>query len=191
MRRSVPSGKSPQVGQRCGTILLALTIATTTVSTKRAPHPPCIDDTWACPMILSQLSSSARFQSSQTSFHDFPPRSSLDNPTTDEDLDRAYAAQQQSLLYESQDRILDGISGTVSTLKEQAGVMGREIFDQVGMLNDLESGIDASQGRLDRATKRMNDFIRKNKSEWGVHRLQLPMLQRVARKRLLSVRTVI
>jgi len=124
-----------------------------------------------------QIAGASRFQSSsQASFHDFPPRSSIDNPTTDDDLDRAYAAQQQSLLYESQDKMLDGISGTVSTLKQQAGVMGREIFDQVGLLNDLESGIDASQSRLDRATKRMNEFIRKNKnsaSSWTIFLLTI------------------
>lgn len=50
----------------------------------------------------------------------------------DGDLNRAYARQQQEFLVDSQDRILDGIAGTLGTLKSQAGVMGREILDQVG-----------------------------------------------------------
>ena len=82
--------------------------------------------------------------------HDFPP---------------SHGHQQQQFYMETQDRMLDSISGTVSTLKAQAGLMGREVLDQVGMLEDLEAGVDRSQNRLDRATKRMNDFIRKNKSE--------------------------
>lgn len=74
-------------------------------------------------------------------------------------------------MVESQDRVLDGISSTVSTLKAQAGTMGREILDQVGMLEDLESGVERSQGRLDRANERMRNFIRENAksgSSWTI-----------------------
>lgn len=87
------------------------------------------------------------------------------------DLHRAYAAQQQQVLVENQDRLLDGISSTVTTLKAQAGTMGREILDQVGLLDDLESGVDRSQGRLDRANQRMRQFVRDNArsgSSWTI-----------------------
>lgn len=90
-----------------------------------------------------------------------PGRSSHDG---DDDYDRSYATQQQSLLIEDQDRLLDGISGTVSTLRQQAGIMGTEILSQVGLLTDLESGVDRSQSRLDRANRRLEEFVRKNKS---------------------------
>jgi syntaxin 6 len=65
---------------------------------------------------------------------------------------------------ETQDKMLDTIGNTVSTLKAQAGLMGREVLEQVGMLEDLESGVERSQTRLDRASKKMNEFVQKNKS---------------------------
>ena len=83
----------------------------------------------------------------------------------DSNLNARYAHQQQSLLMESQDRILDGISSAVSTLKNQAGVMGREILDQVGLLDDIEGQVDRSQSKLERANQRMKHFVRKNKSK--------------------------
>jgi hypothetical protein len=43
--------------------------------------------------------------------------------------------------------------------------MGREVFDQVGMLEDLESGVENSQNRLDKANKKLKKFIQDNKSE--------------------------
>lgn len=88
-----------------------------------------------------------------------------DNEDDDPDFPPSHGHQQQQFYMETQDRMLDSISGTVSTLKAQAGLMGREVLDQVGMLEDLEAGVDRSQSRLDRAQKRMNDFIRANKSE--------------------------
>jgi hypothetical protein len=85
-------------------------------------------------------------------------------PPEEDEIPSTYAGQQQQFLYETQDRLLDGIGGTVSTLRQQATLMGGEVLHQVGLIDDLESGVDRSQGRLDRANKRMNEFIRKNKS---------------------------
>ena len=82
-----------------------------------------------------------------------------------------YAAQQQQYYMETQDKMLDTIGNTVSTLKAQAGLMGREVLEQVGMLEDLESGVERSQTRLDRASKRMNEFIQKNKSRFQCARM--------------------
>ena len=75
-----------------------------------------------------------------------------------------YAAQQQQYYMETQDKMLDTIGNTVSTLKAQAGLMGREVLEQVGMLEDLESGVE-------RASKRMNEFIQKNKSRFQCARM--------------------
>lgn len=43
--------------------------------------------------------------------------------------------------------------------------MGGEVLHQVGLLEDLESGVENSQNRLDRANKKLNRFIQQNKSE--------------------------
>ena len=125
------------------------------------------------PDIRSKSTPSSRFQASSASqLNTFPPdvpyRDDIDGDPPDEedtDLNARYAHQQQSLLLESQDRLLDGISTTVSTLKNQAGVMGREILDQVGLLDDVEGQVNRSQGKLERANQRMKEFVRKNKSK--------------------------
>ena len=124
---------------------------------------------------MFQPSSSSRFQSFHNSSNeDYPPAAPYrddiaedDEPGDgeDSDLNARYAHQQQSLLMESQDRLLDGISSTVNTLKNQAGVFGREILEQVGLVDDLEGQVDRSQGKLERANQRMKDFVRKNKSK--------------------------
>ena len=75
---------------------------------------------------------------------------------------------------ETQDKMLDTIGNTVSTLKAQAGLMGREVLEQVGMLEDLESGVERSQTRLDRASKKMNEFVQKNKSTSATFSLGTP-----------------
>lgn len=129
----------------------------------------------------SRPSSSSRFQSFHNSSNeDYPPAAPYrddiaedDEPGDgeDSDLNARYAHQQQSLLMESQDRLLDGISSTVNTLKNQAGVFGREILEQVGLVDDLEGQVDRSQGKLERANQRMKDFVRKNKnsgSSWTI-----------------------
>lgn len=90
----------------------------------------------------------------------YPP-----SPPPEDEMPSTYEGQQQQFLYENQNHLLDGVGRTVSTLKHQAGLMGEEVFNQVGMLEDLESGVENSQNRLDRANKNLNKFIQQNKSE--------------------------
>lgn len=66
--------------------------------------------------------------------------------------------------------MLEGVGRTISTLRNQASLMGHEVMDQMGMLGDLESGIDNSQSRLDRANKKLNRFIQQNKSRFVLGR---------------------
>ncbi|GAA99508.1 uncharacterized protein L969DRAFT_86768 [Mixia osmundae IAM 14324] len=75
-----------------------------------------------------------------------------------------YEHQQQAMLMHEQDRTMDSIGGVVGTLKEQASIMGQEIFSQVGLLGELDSHVDRTESRLQRATKRMNDFIRQEQN---------------------------
>jgi len=45
-------------------------------------------------------------------------------------------------------------------------VIGREELELTGrMLDDLDTRVDNTGSRLNRATKQLNDFIRKNESE--------------------------
>lgn len=63
-----------------------------------------------------------------------------------------------------QDRTLTEISGTVNLLREQARLMGSEVVDQNKLLYELDEHVDMTASRLERAQKKMNKFIRDNKS---------------------------
>ncbi|KAL8279257.1 hypothetical protein RQP46_008294 [Phenoliferia psychrophenolica] len=75
-----------------------------------------------------------------------------------------FEMEHQTLLITQQDRTLTDISGTVGLLREQAKVMGREVFDQNVMLEALEHDVDRTTGRLGKAQKRLQGFIRENQS---------------------------
>jgi len=78
-----------------------------------------------------------------------------------------------------QDDTLGVISGTLSTLVSQAGLIGQEVGEQSEyvyshltvvkltgrMLDDLDTRVDHTDSKLRRTTKQLNDFIRKNESE--------------------------
>lgn len=80
-----------------------------------------------------------------------------------------------------QDRTMDSIVGTLSTLAQQAGLMGQEIVEhneQVSfptistcmalliphvssrMLDDLEQGVDQTDSKLNDAMRKMRKFLR-------------------------------
>ncbi|KAK4053209.1 hypothetical protein OIO90_003983 [Microbotryomycetes sp. JL221] len=87
----------------------------------------------------------------------------------DDDFDglqdsEAYEMQHQTLLLEQQDRTLTDISGTVDMLRQQARVMGQEVYDQNLLLDDIDAHVDSTTNRLGRAQSKMNKFINDNKS---------------------------
>ena len=53
------------------------------------------------------------------------PRPTLDGDG--EDHQRQWAREEQQMMIQEQDRTIDTISGTLSTLAQQAGLMGQEI----------------------------------------------------------------
>ncbi|SCZ98501.1 BZ3500_MvSof-1268-A1-R1_Chr3-1g05425 [Microbotryum saponariae] len=68
------------------------------------------------------------------------------------------------LLIEQQDQTLTSISGTVEQLRAQAWTMGQEVYDQNAMLDELDRQVDATGTRLERAQRKMDRFIKANKS---------------------------
>ncbi|KAG8944711.1 hypothetical protein FRC04_001610 [Tulasnella sp. 424] len=64
------------------------------------------------------------------------------------------------MMMEHQDSMLNTIGGTLSTLVEQAGLMGREIGEHNDLLSNLEAGVDRTQSRLNGAMKKMQKLIR-------------------------------
>jgi len=94
-------------------------------------------------------------------------------PPADENEDHqaSWARQEQEMMIRDQDRTIDSISGTLNTIAQQAGLMGREITEHNEMLDDLEQGVTRSDQKLGDAMKRMRKFIRdteETKSGWCI-----------------------
>ncbi|SGZ32260.1 BQ5605_C064g12785 [Microbotryum silenes-dioicae] len=68
------------------------------------------------------------------------------------------------LLIEQQDQTLTSISGTVEQLRSQAWTMGQEVYDQNAMLDELDRQVDATGTRLEKAQRKMDRFVKANKS---------------------------
>ncbi|KAH7887080.1 t-SNARE [Phlebopus sp. FC_14] len=93
------------------------------------------------------------------------------SPREDEDEQRQWAREEQRLMIQEQDRTMDSISGTLTTLAQQAGLMGQEIGQHVEMLDDLERNVDHTDTRLSSAMRKMRRFIRdteETKSGWCI-----------------------
>jgi len=89
----------------------------------------------------------------------------------DEDHQKQWAREEQQMMIQEQDRTIDTISGTLSTLAQQAGLMGQEIGEHNEMLEDLEAGVEHTDTKLSDAMRRMRKFIRQTeetKSGWCV-----------------------
>lgn len=61
-----------------------------------------------------------------------------------------------------QDTILDSVYETVTQLREQANVMGRELEDQAIMLDDFEQQADSTGDRLRQGLRRVDYVLRHN-----------------------------
>lgn len=81
-------------------------------------------------------------------------------------LDDDYAAefehQQQLQMLKQQDEQLDSVFHTVGNLRQQADDMGRELEEQTGMLQDVETVTDRVSGRLAGGMKKMNRLVKEN-----------------------------
>ncbi|KAJ7485372.1 t-SNARE [Mycena latifolia] len=82
-----------------------------------------------------------------------------------EDHQEAWAREEQQLMIREQDRTMDSIAGTLSTLAQQAGLMGQEIVEHNEMLDDLERGVDQTDSKLSDAMRRMRKFMRQSEEK--------------------------
>ncbi|KZT34394.1 hypothetical protein SISSUDRAFT_1026629 [Sistotremastrum suecicum HHB10207 ss-3] len=96
------------------------------------------------------------------------PRNDAAESRTDEE---EWAEQEQQMMIHQQDRTLTDIQGTLTTLAQQAGLMGTEISEHVEMLDDLERNVDRTDSKLNTAMKKLQKFIRdteETKSGWCI-----------------------
>ncbi|KAF7318950.1 SNARE domain protein [Mycena chlorophos] len=93
------------------------------------------------------------------------PRSPYSERADDDDHQGAWARQEQQMMLQQQERTMDSISGTLSTLAQQAGLMGQEILEHNEMLDDLEHGVDGTDMKLNDAMSRMRRFMRQSEEK--------------------------
>ncbi|BGP39998.1 hypothetical protein JCM10450v2_003978 [Rhodotorula kratochvilovae] len=123
---------------------------------RQLPAPPNSPD-------ASRKRLSASSSAYPPSYHTSDP-SGREDSAEDDDPNAAFEMQHQTILMEQQDRTLTDISGTVGLLREQAHLMGREVFEQNRMLEELDDHVDSTAGRLAKAQRRMDRFVRENNS---------------------------
>ncbi|KAF9528353.1 t-SNARE [Crepidotus variabilis] len=95
------------------------------------------------------------------------------NPSTPlgEDHQAAWAQEEQQMMIREQDQTIDSIAGTLTTIAQQAGLMGQEINEHNELLTDLEGNVDASDTKLNDAMRRMRKFLRDSEergSNWCI-----------------------
>lgn len=71
------------------------------------------------------------------------------------------------MLMEQQDSTLNTIGSTINSLKNQAGLLGNEISEQVELITTFDQEVDQSQSRLGRARKRMDEMIKLGEERTG------------------------
>ncbi|TFK73461.1 hypothetical protein BDN72DRAFT_761482 [Pluteus cervinus] len=78
----------------------------------------------------------------------------------DDDDQSAWAREEQQMIIREQDKTIDSIAGTLSTIAQQASLMGQEIGEHHELLDDLERGVDKTDGKLSDATKKLKKLLR-------------------------------
>lgn len=89
-----------------------------------------------------------------------PPSSANYSDGVEESADRQLLYQES---IREQDDILDSVYATVSSLREQANTMGRELEDQAGYIDDFDMQMDRSGDHLRRGMARVDHVLRHNR----------------------------
>ena len=99
-----------------------------------------------------------------------PPPSTFDDPEHERLVDEnddyaAFEQQRQVEMMREQDQQLDGVFATVGNLRAQADTIGRELEEQVGMVEDVDHIADRVGGKLQNGMKRVGWVIKNNEGK--------------------------
>ncbi|KAI0049777.1 hypothetical protein FA95DRAFT_1581542 [Auriscalpium vulgare] len=95
----------------------------------------------------------------------------VSSPPPQEDDQAEWARQEQQLMIRQQDETITTIAGTLTTIAQQAGLMGTEIVEHNEMLGDLEQNVERTDSKLQQNMKKLKKFIRDTedtKSGWCI-----------------------
>ncbi|PMD37775.1 hypothetical protein L207DRAFT_432741 [Hyaloscypha variabilis F] len=83
------------------------------------------------------------------------------------DYNAEFEHEQQLHMMAEQDDTLESVFHTVGNLRQQADHMGRELEEQVEMLDHVDGLADRVGGRLQTGLKSMGTVIRRNEEKWS------------------------
>jgi len=86
----------------------------------------------------------------------------------DEDAYGEFEHQQQLEMMREQDVQLDGVLYTVGNLRVQAEDIGRELEEQAGMLDEVDTLADRVGGKLQVGVKKVGGILRRNEGMFSV-----------------------
>jgi t-SNARE complex subunit (syntaxin) len=78
------------------------------------------------------------------------------------DYNEEFEHEQQLTMMREQDQDLDGVFRTVGNLRQQADDMGRELVEQMEILETVDGLADRVGGRLQGGLKKMSEVVRRN-----------------------------
>ncbi|WLF76536.1 hypothetical protein PVL30_000238 [Lodderomyces elongisporus] len=142
----------------------AKTTTATPSKSVRFKDTPEVEDTGSVPPMLSaQSTSSSLGMTPYTPYADNPidaeaEAESDSNSTTDRSNLQMFAEHQQTMMRQDQD--LEVLHQSISHQNRMGRDIDQELDEHMIILNDLESGVDNSELRLHRATRRLNNFRR-------------------------------
>ncbi|KDN37531.1 hypothetical protein K437DRAFT_229151 [Tilletiaria anomala UBC 951] len=85
----------------------------------------------------------------------------------EEDPNEAFEREHQEQLMLKQDSTLDRIGSTLTNLRSQASAMGQEVGEQLELVGALDTEVDSTQNRLQRAMDRMDDLLQRSDERLG------------------------
>lgn len=85
----------------------------------------------------------------------------------DEDAYAAFEQQTQAQMFREQDEQLDDVFRSVGVLRGQAQDMGRELEEQAGMLDEVDTLADRVGGKLNTGVKKIGEVIKRNEDTYS------------------------
>lgn len=114
---------------------------------------------------LKKTIASAEYKGQAVNSNSLPPPSSFEPDSPNGDAYGAFEQQRQVEIMHEQDEALDGVFKTVGNLRQQADDMGRELEEQVEILEDFEQDADRIGGKLQNGMKRVGWIIKNNEGK--------------------------
>lgn len=103
-----------------------------------------------------------------------PSPSAFDPDSPDDDAYGAFEQQRQAEIMHEQDEAIDGVFKTVGNLRQQADDMGRELEEQVELLEDVNQLTDRVQGKIQNGIRKVGWVIKNTEGAYNSLLLQVP-----------------